>query len=118
MRSRASTFAAIALALALVLTGFAAASARGRAVDGAGATLVLCSAGGLLQVTLDAQGNPTGESHLCPDLAFSLIAAVSFSPAEVDPVRVPDRLAASFEIDLPCGHPVPERSARAPPGAA
>ncbi|MCT8330558.1 hypothetical protein [Albidovulum sediminis] len=118
MRSRAPTFTAVALALALVLTGFAAASARGRAVDGAGTTIVLCSAGGLLQVTLDAKGNPTGESHLCPDLAFSLIAAVSLSPAEVHPVRLPDRLAASFEMHLPCGHPVPERSARAPPGVA
>lgn len=38
--------------------------------------MVLCSGGGLVQIALGEDGSPTGESHLCPDLAASVLAAI------------------------------------------
>jgi hypothetical protein len=73
---------ALALILAMAVMGFAAATARGQSTAG-GQVLVLCSGGGLVQVTLDADGKPTGDTHICPDLAFSLLAALEVSPPDV-----------------------------------
>ena len=67
-------FVAVVLAVAVTAMGVAAASARGQAVAG-GQAVVLCSGGGIVQVALDADGNPTGDSHLCPDLAAALLGA-------------------------------------------
>lgn len=79
---------ALILAASLVALGLAAASARGQAATG-GQVLVLCSAGGLVQVALDAEGQPTGETRLCPDLAPGLLAAVALpGPALAAPLAV------------------------------
>ncbi len=73
---------ALVLAVSMTVMGYAAAVARGQTtVDGQ--VLVLCSGGGLVQVTLDANGEPTGNSHLCPDLAFGLMAALEITPPDV-----------------------------------
>lgn len=88
----------VALILAVTLTamGFAAAVARGQTVV-EGQVVVLCSGGGLIQLALDATGRPTGKSHLCPDLAASLLAAHALGP----PVATrPETLA---EAPVPAG---------------
>ncbi|WP_284163503.1 hypothetical protein [Frigidibacter sp. SD6-1] len=74
------TFAALALSLLIALTGAGIAASRGLA-DGSGQVLVFCSAGGLVQIELDADGNPTGRSHLCPDLAAHALAALDLAVA-------------------------------------
>lgn len=73
---------AVILILAMTAMGFAAAAARGQTVLG-GQVVMLCSGGGLVQVTLDETGAPTGDTHLCPDLAFGLLAALEVSPPDV-----------------------------------
>ena len=69
---------ALILTVALTVMGVVAASARGQTtVDGH--ALAHCSAGGLVQPTLDAKGHPTGGKHLCPDLAAGLFATAALA---------------------------------------
>jgi hypothetical protein len=92
------TLTALLLALSLVATGQLAASARGQMVAG-GQLLALCSSGGVVQATLDAEGRPTGERHLCPDLAPGLLAALGLhAPDVVAPLTV---LAAELPRQVP-----------------
>ena len=74
---------ALALAVSLTVMTVAAAVARGQTVAAGGQVLVLCSAGGPVQVTLDASGAPTGKTHLCPDLAVGLLAALHLAAPDV-----------------------------------
>jgi len=84
---------AVVLAVSLTVMGLAAAMARGQVLAG-GQVVVLCSGGGLVQITLGADGAPTGDSHLCPDLAASLLAAYDLAVPEV---ARPDGLAEALE---------------------
>jgi len=68
-------FAAIALALMLVFTAQSMAVARGMA--GANGMVVLCTEAGAVSVLVDADGQPVGPTHICPDCTLSLIAAVA-----------------------------------------
>ena len=69
---------ALILAAALFALGVAAASARGQTTAG-GQVLVFCSADGLVQATIDAEGQPTGGKHLCPELAAGLLGAAALA---------------------------------------
>ena len=73
---------ALILVAALSALGVAAASSRGQTVAG-GQVLILCSADGVVQTTLDAEGRPTGGRHLCPDLAPGLLDAAALTPPAV-----------------------------------
>lgn len=86
------------LILSLVLTGHALASARGQAQ--LGERLVLCT-GHAVVVVYGADGAPVESPYFCPDMALSLLAAVSpfdaaVAPAPrllsliVDPAALPD----------------------------
>ncbi len=95
--TRAPLRTILALTLALSLAGMSvlAASARGQTRAG-GEVLVLCSGGGLVQITLDANGEPTGGAHLCPDLALGLLAALSLVAVAIErPATAGERAAAS-----------------------
>ncbi|MCV2869647.1 hypothetical protein OEW28_13515 [Defluviimonas sp. WL0002] len=109
------TFAAFALSLVLMLTGFATAFARGQAFDETGQVVVLCSGGGLVQITLDSQGRPTGQSHLCPDLASNLLAALSAAPPETTPLQLWQRLNLIDPARHGEGRVLPGNTARDPP---
>ena len=61
----------LALALVLTLTGQTMALAR-TAPDPAG-HMVLCTGTGPVTVLIDAEGQPTGAVHICPDCALSLL---------------------------------------------
>lgn len=113
MRRPARTLTLIALALLLALTSQSLAVARGQ--TRAGEAVVICSGGGAVTLTLDAQGNPTGPAHLCPDMALAFFAALDLPPMTL-PARVaraeravlPPRFAAASQ-----GTPAPQ--ARGPP---
>lgn len=62
------------LAVLLALTSVQMAVARGSAAPAG--TMVLCVGGGVVTVSVDAEGNPTGPVHLCPDCVMSLIVAL------------------------------------------
>ncbi len=75
---------ALFLALLLAFMGPQFALARAPA---AGDAAVLCIGGGLVQITLDAEGQPTGPGHYCPDcVAFALPEAGGPAP-EAQPAQ-------------------------------
>lgn len=62
----------LVLVLGLSLASFSLAAARGqtRAVQ----AIVICAGAGFQVLHLDAEGNPTGPPHVCPDGAAALVA--------------------------------------------
>lgn len=63
----------LGLTLAILLTAQVVGMARGQAqVAG---EMVICSGGAVVTVQTDANGNPIGPVHICPDCAMTLLAA-------------------------------------------
>ena len=60
-----SGFFAFVLAATLALAGMTWAMARGHAP--AVGEAVICTGTGMITIALDAEGNPTGDTHPCPD---------------------------------------------------
>jgi hypothetical protein len=104
------------LSLALAATGLTLAAARGAAP--AAGQVVLCSGGGLLVVSVDAEGNPTGKPHVCPDIALSLIATTALAAPDI---RRPDTRRRWRPVPRPARRRAGRRSqahrARGPPDA-
>lgn len=75
MRHRVRSYLALALTCLLVFTGQAMAVARGMPlpVD----QIVICSGSGPVMIHVDADGQPTGSAHLCPENALGLIQALA-----------------------------------------
>lgn len=106
---------AFCLAALIALTGFGLASARGQLAQG-GRVLVLCSGGGLVQVVLGADGQPTGESHLCPDLSATAFLSLDLAAPEAAPAADrATRLVLPARADRPAVLSRRGFSARAPP---
>lgn len=82
------------LALMLLVTAQSMALARGASV--AVDEIILCTGNGPVMISVDANGDPTGESHICPEFTLSLILALdperpgSFRPAWQDMPLDPD----------------------------
>ena len=75
-------FSAVLLILALAVGSVSMAVARGHAAAAAGgSTIVICSGYGVMTITLDAEGNPTGPVMPCPDCLAGL--ALAALPAEI-----------------------------------
>ncbi|ALG91744.1 MAG: hypothetical protein CL814_04835 [Confluentimicrobium sp.] len=101
------------LALMLSLTSFTLAAARGQAP--AAGEMVICSGLGLQTITVDADGNPVGPPHICPDGVAAFISVTTSPP--VLPLR---RLADGEYLSLPAALTLPGRArlsamARGPP---
>jgi len=83
-------FAALALALLLVFTAQSMAAARG--MPGAAGAVVLCTGTGPVTILTDAEGQPVGPAHICPECTLSLIVAVAqhgvVPVAPLSPARV------------------------------
>ena len=107
----------VALVLALTLTGQSMAMARG-ATDAAG-QMVICTGAGVVVVHVDAEGNPTGPPHICPDCALTVIAALE-APDSLDiPASGAWERARVTAHDLPMpGEAAQIPLARGPPLAA
>ena len=88
---------AILLVAVLVLTGHSMAIARGMPM--ASDQIELCTGTGPVMMPVDAEGNPTGPAHICPDFSLSLLNAVAVP--EVVLVRVEGR---GERIVLPQDH--------------
>lgn len=110
--ARSALFALMMLATGGM--GLVAAAARGQTRAG-GDVIVLCSGGGLVKVVLDENGAPTGETHLCPDLAPTLLAALDLALPEIERPAV--IVAAGFaEAAVPAAtRSAPASRARGPP---
>ena len=55
----------------LVVTSLSMAVARG--APGPAGQLVICTGSGPVMINVDAEGQPTGAAHICPEAALSLI---------------------------------------------
>ena len=101
------------LALTLAVTSLFMAASRGRVY--AGVAVEICSGGGLVTVTLDAQGQPVGPAQLCPDLVLGFFADAGLP--DTIPVYEPRKLSAHCAVESPASqpHPVPNPGARDPP---
>ncbi len=100
-------------ALILALTSGAMAVARGQ--THAAGMIVLCTGSGPVTVAVDADGQPVGPAHVCPDCALSLIVAVAAPdpvPRALSATSVRFRLAPLPAVAVPVAL-LPR--ARAPP---
>lgn len=104
---------AILLMAVLVLTGHSMAIARG--MQGSVGLMELCIGDSAVMVAVDAEGNPTGHSHICPEFSLSLMDAVATVPALAAPVETRgQRIESTHEVSLGVIRAV-RTSARAPP---
>lgn len=71
------------LAAALAWAGVTMAVARGQAP--LAERMVICSGYGMVVVDLDAEGNPVGPVHLCPDCTLALLPGPLAAPAAPRP---------------------------------
>lgn len=109
--------AGLLLALVLGVSSVTMAVARGHA-SAPGTAMVICTGYGLITVTLDAEGNPTGPVHPCPDCVVAMAAlAVAPSLPPVLPLRR-GRAARPLSRPAPAARPRRARRARGPPGPA
>ncbi len=97
----------------LAFTSLTLAAARGQ-MPVAG-VIEICAGQGLQVVAVDAQGNPVGRPHVCPDGVTSFVNVTAALP--MPPMH---RLADGERLHLPAGGGVarvapPHASARAPP---
>lgn len=71
----------------------------------------------MVRVVLDADGQPTGQSQLCPELAATALAALALPPPTVPVAADASSLVSVLPpaADLRTGRPPRGFSARAPP---
>lgn len=101
------------LILALALTGQTLASARGQAQ--AAGEIVICAGTAVTTITVDRNGQPVKTTHICPDMALSLLAFVPSPDAE--PARDEAARLLHFTQGARDGlsRAVPQAVARGPP---
>ncbi|KUF12190.1 hypothetical protein [Pseudoponticoccus marisrubri] len=106
--------AGLALALMLVVTSLTLSAARGQAAPVG--EMVICSGGFAVSVPVDAEGNPTGPAHICPDCALSLMMAVAQNAALPVPAAALGAVLHAPDGTLATGRTRPQAVARGPPG--
>jgi hypothetical protein len=105
--------AALMLAVVLALGSITMAVARGQAAPGE--TMVICSGYGVVTLTLDENGNPTGPVHPCPDCLAGLgLAVLGETPAILPPARLGRALDRPATLHL-ASRAAPAALARGPP---
>lgn len=114
--TRLATLLAFALAAVLALTSQTTAQMRGQPV--AVGAVVLCIGGGAVTVPVDADGNPAGPAHPCPDCMAAQFTAPL--PGMTLPPRPATRLLTlAAPSATPATLPLTPRvhaPVRAPPG--
>ncbi|WP_300516382.1 hypothetical protein [Aliiroseovarius sp.] len=106
------------LALALTITGFSFAQARGTTPDfGAGSTMqvVICAGVGLTTITIGPDGQPVKTSYICPDAASHVVADFTMPVMELPAQRLIARITPVTANPSLAQHAL-SPSARGPPG--
>jgi len=107
-----------ALLLSLVLATGSVTMALARAHSAGGTSMVICSGYGVVTLTLDANGNPTGPVHPCPECLAGLGLALLPALPQVQRPMMRVHLA-DVAVAVPrAGTVPPEPSARGPPTLA
>lgn len=101
------------LALVLMATSVTMAVARGQAVSGT--EVVICSGYGMTTIEIDAEGNPIGPVHSCPDCLAGVLATL---PPDLPLIQRPAAISRALHdlrvAHLPSHDEAPPR-ARGPP---
>ncbi|SMX32013.1 hypothetical protein [Actibacterium lipolyticum] len=101
------------LALTLSLASVTLASARGQApVSG---EIVICSGLGLQTITIDADGNPVGSPHICPDGVASFVSIDVIPPVLPQQPSVVGKRLVPLQALVRAGEQSLRATARAPP---
>lgn len=113
IRTLARISAAILLAALVAATSLSMAVVRGQTrIAG---EIVICTGYGIATIAVDANGNPTGPAHLCPDMVLGLMAALEAAP----PVLMrPEGDVRRLDVLEPKGgaaRAMPHARARGPP---
>ena len=110
------TFIAALAILATLLTAGAVGAARGQAM--AVGEVVLCADGVVASVPVDADGQPTGTSHWCPECVLSLLTGLPAAPAiPLAPNDASDAPRAETKAHATGAQLAPVPPARGPPAA-
>lgn len=104
---------AYVLALALTVTGFSFAQARGTNPD-FGMEIVICSGVGLTTITIGPDGEPIEKSHVCPDAASLVVADFTMPVMELPESRLIARITPVTANSSLAQHEL-SPSARGPP---
>ena len=105
---------AVVLSVVLALGTATMAVARGQAAGG-GDSVVICSGYGVVTITLDANGNPTGPVHPCPDCLAGLgLALLTDAPHVPRPSSLARLLVWAPDVAWQ-GHDRRAPKARGPP---
>ena len=75
--------------------------------------MVICSGEGAYTIAIDAEGNPTGEVHYCPECIASALTAIETSAPEVAAVNA----AKPLTLETPAPSLPVVQAACAPPQA-
>jgi len=112
-RRPARSLLALSLALIVAATSLTMAVARGQArVAG---EIVICTGLGVTVIAVDAEGNPTGPAHICPDMVLAMLAAPPLAPVIL---TSPDTARRAPDLPEPAtarGGDAPRPAARGPP---
>lgn len=109
---------AYVLALALTVTSFSLADARGSSPDLTGAfDLVLCTGTGMTTITMSSDGEPIESVHLCPDGTSIFSADFAIPALNAPEARLVARIVPSRVTYTP-GRSELTPSARGPPALA
>lgn len=104
-----------ALFLSLILSMTSVTMAVARAQAPVAGEITICSGYGIVTISVDAEGNPTGPVHPCPDcLAGLVLAPAPDAPA----VQRPDLRSVRhvpLPVVIPVGLWVPNAKSRGPP---
>lgn len=100
--------------LCLVLTSQTMAMARG--AQGPAGQVVLCTGTGPVTVLIDAEGQPTGPVHICPDCALGLFDAPSLDQDEIAQPLTPGKITVLPDDLSPDSLNQAVVRARGPPG--
>lgn len=103
------------LALALTVTGFSFAQARGTNPD-FGIEVVICSGVGLTTITIGPDGQPVEKTHVCPDAASYVVADFSMPVMELPAQRLIARITPVTANSSLAQHEL-SPSARGPPAS-
>ncbi|MDD8023598.1 MAG: hypothetical protein PHX82_10860 [Paracoccaceae bacterium] len=104
---------AVVLAAILAATSLTMAIARGQTrVAG---EVVICTGYGVTTISVDANGDPVGPVHLCPDMVLGLMAALDTPPPVLTrPEGRVERIEAPVPVRL-SAQSAPIARARGPP---
>lgn len=105
---------ACVLAAVIIATSGAMASARGMARDASG-EMVLCVGTGSVTVLMDADGQPLGVAHFCPDCALASLAVVAADETAVLPVVLVSKMYIAPHRPMHPARVAIAASARDPP---